>query len=150
MFVTNVIALDTLHENVLKEAADSAEVEDPAEETANATNVMAMVILLVNAGKSKTGVIDATVLATSREIASKILMGRPATIATKPDTSPVTVLNPTTTAEEEIPCATTATRVGTSHVIVRKDLVQRAVTVVEKLVTLVATVIRTTATKTVV
>lgn len=113
MCVTSAIAQDILLENALKVVEDLVVAVEADVGTVSATNVMASGISPAIAEKNKTGVTAVTVLATSPETVSKILMDHPATTATRLVTLHVIVQNhQTASVVGPVPRATTATRRG--------------------------------------
>ena len=118
-------------ENALKVVeVDLVEVVEADVGTVSATNVMNMGISPANAEKNKTGVTAATVLATSPGIVSKLPTDHPATIVTRLATLHVNVQNhQTVLVVDQVARAITATRRGTLHATVRRDLPKVAISV---------------------
>jgi len=126
-----------LLENALKVVeVDLVEVVEADVGTVSATNVMNMGISPANAEKNKTGVTAATVLATSPEIVSKLLMDHPATTVTRLATLHVNVQNhQTVLVVDPVARAITATRRGTLHATVRRGLLPKVAISVARLAT---------------
>lgn len=118
---------------------DLVEVVEADEGTVSATNAMNMGISPANAEKNKTGATVATVLATSPGIVSKHLTDHPATTVTRLVTLHVIAQNHQTVLVVVDPVALaraiTATRRGTLHATVRRDLLPKVAFSVARLAT---------------